>query len=114
MKKFIITLGVGVVLFTGCAQMYNSNEVELNDVNVMHTYETGIVIDVKKVVIKDNRNGTMIGAITGTVLGSLFGKGKGSVLATLVGGLSGAYAGHQLDKANGKELFIKLDNLINM
>ena len=110
MKKFIISLGLGAILFTGCTQMYNSNEVALNDVNVMYTYKTGVVTDVKKVIIKDDGSGVMTGAITGTVLGSLFGNGKGNVLTTLLGGLGGAYAGYELDKANGEELYIKLDD----
>ena len=110
MKKFIMSLGLGAILFTGCTQMYNSNEVALNDVNVMYSYETGVVTDVKKVIIKDDGSGVMTGAITGTVLGSLFGNGKGNVLTTLLGGLGGAYAGYELDKANGEELYIKLDD----
>ena len=44
------------------------------------------------------------------VVGSLFGKGKGNTLTTLLGGLGGAYAGYQLDKANGEELYIRLDS----
>jgi len=110
MKKLMISLGFSALLFTGCTQMYNSNEVALNDVNVIYSYETGVVTNVKKVIIKDDGSGVMTGAVVGTVLGSLFGKGKGSTLAALVGGLSGAYAGHQLNKANGKELYIKLDD----
>ena len=110
MKKFLFTLGIVGLLFTGCTQMYNSNEVSLNDVNQMYSYKTGVVTSVKKVIIKDDGSGTVTGAITGTVLGSLFGNGKGNVLTTLLGGLSGAYAGYQLDKANGEELYIKLDD----
>ena len=110
MKRFIMSLGLGVMLFTGCTQMYNSNEVALNDVNVMYSYETGIVTDVKKVIIKDDGSGVMTGAMTGTVFGGLFGNGKGSILTTLLGGLSGAYAGCELDKANGEELYIKLND----
>ena len=82
----------------------------LNDVNVMYSYETGIVTDVKKVIIKDDGSGEMTGAMTGTVFGGLFGNGKGSILTTLLGGLSGAYAGYVLDKANGEELYIKLND----
>jgi outer membrane lipoprotein SlyB len=110
MKKTLMALGLGAVLFTGCTQMYNSNEVALNDVNVMYTYKTGVVTGVKKVIIKDNGTGVMTGAITGTVLGSLLGNGKGNVLTTLIGGLGGAYAGYEADKANGEELYIKLDS----
>ncbi len=101
---------MGVLFFTGCTQMYNSNEVALNDVNVVYTYKTGTVEGVKKVVIKDDGSGVMTGAVTGTVLGGLFGNGKGNVLTTLIGGLTGAYAGYEADKANGEELYIKLDD----
>jgi len=90
--------------------MYNSNEVSVNNLNVVYSYKTGVVESVKRVVIKDNGNGAMGSMMVGTVLGSLFGKGKGNVLGTLVGGLTGAYAGYELDKANGEELFIRLDS----
>lgn len=110
MKKLITALGLGVLLFTGCTQMYNSNEVALSDVNVMYTYKTGTVQRVKKVIIKDDGSGVVTGAVAGTVIGSLFGNGKGNVLTTLLGGLAGAYAGYEADKANGEELYIKLDD----
>jgi outer membrane lipoprotein SlyB len=110
MKKFIMALGFSAVLFTGCTQLYNSNEVALSDVNVIYTYKTGVVESVKKVIIKDDGSGVMTGAVAGTVLGSLFGKGKGNVLTTLLGGVSGAYIGYEADKANGEELYIKLDD----
>ena len=110
MKKFIFSLGVIALIFSGCTQMYNSNEVSLANTNEVLTYQTGTVEDVKKVIIKDNGTGVMIGAMSGTVLGSMVGKGKGNVLSTLIGGLTGALAGYELDKANGEEIFIKLDN----
>ena len=110
-KKLLAAVGLGaILLFGGCTQMYNSNEVSLANTNQMLSYETGTVTDVRMVVIKDDGSGTMIGAITGTVLGSLLGNGKGNVLTTLGGGLAGAYAGTELDKANAEELYIKLDN----
>ena len=110
MRKIILAIGLGGLLFTGCTQMYNSNEVALSDVNVMYTYKTGKVESVKKVIIKDDGSGVMTGAVAGTVLGSLFGNGKGNLLTTLIGGLTGAYVGYQADKANGEELYIRLDD----
>jgi len=106
-KIFLIAL---TFILSGCSQLYNSNEVSINNTDEVLTYQTGIVQGVKKVIIKDNGSGTMIGAMSGTVLGSLFGNGKGNVLSTLIGGLTGALAGEEMDKANGEELFIKLDN----
>jgi len=110
MKRLLFSLSVCALIFSGCTQMYNSNEIAMNDVNVMYSYKTGVVESIKKVIIKDNGSGMMAGALTGAVLGSLFGKGKGNTVTTLLGGLGGAYAGYQADKANGEELYIRLDD----
>ena len=110
MRKFLLSIGIIGIIFSGCTKMYNSNEVSLHDVNRIYNYKSGVVTKVRGVVIRDDGSGAMIGAITGTVLGSLVGKGKGNVLATLAGGVSGFYVGNELGKANGKELYIKLDD----
>ena len=110
MKKLLFSFGIVAIIFSGCAKMYNSNEVSLRDVNKIYTYKSGVVTEVREVVIKDDGSGTMIGAVAGVVLGGLVGKGKGNVLATLVGGLTGVYAGNELSKANGKELYIELND----
>ena len=110
MKKLLFLFGIIAIIFSGCAKMHNSNEVSLSDVNRIYTYKNGVVIKTKEVVIKDDGSGTMIGAVTGTVLGSLVGEGKGNVLATLIGGLTGFYVGNKLGIANGKELYIRLDD----
>ena len=110
MKKLGFILFLGALMFSGCTRLYNSNEVDLYNTNEVLTYKMGVVEDVKKVIIKDDGSGVMVGLSAGTVLGSMFGKGKGNILSTLIGGLSGALAGYELDKANGEELFIKLDD----
>jgi len=108
--KLLAAGSVFLFILSGCTQMYNSNEVSLADTNEVLTYKTGVVEDIKYVTLKDDGSGTMIGAMTGVVLGSLFGKGKGNTITTLLGGLGGAYVGTELDKANGEELFIRLDD----
>lgn len=110
MKKVLLLVGIIAIIFSGCTKMYNSNEVSLSNVNKIYTYKSGVVTKVKGVVIKDDGSGSMIGAVTGVVLGSLIGEGKGNALATLAGGLSGFYVGKELGKANGKELYVKLDD----
>ena len=109
MKAKIFLIAAAFIL-TGCSQLYNSNEVSINNTDEVLTYQTGTVESTKKVIIKDDGSGTMIGAYSGTVLGSMLGNGKGNILSTLIGGLTGAFAGYEADKANGEELFIKLDN----
>jgi len=110
--KILLFAGMSsaMLLLSGCTRMYNSNEVSLANTNQILTYETGTVTDIKMVIIKDDGSGTMVGAYSGAILGSLFGGGRGNILSTLIGGLTGAYAGNKLDKANAQELFIKLDN----
>lgn len=110
MKKVLLLVGIIAIIFSGCTKMYNSNEVSLSNLNKIYTYKNGVVTKVRGVVIRDDGSGTMIGAATGVVLGSLIGEGKGNALATLAGGLSGFYVGKELGKANGKELYIKLDD----
>jgi outer membrane lipoprotein SlyB len=109
MKK-IIFAALALFLFSGCTKMYNSNKVDVYNTNRIYTYEKGIVTDVRYVTIRDDGSGTMLGALVGTVLGSMFGRGKGNALTTLVGGLSGAYVGNNIDKANGEELYIHLND----
>jgi len=110
MKKVLLLVGIIAIVFSGCAKLYNSNEVSLSNLNKIYTYKNGVVTKVRGVVIRDDGSGTMIGAATGVVLGSLIGKGKGNALAKLAGGLSGFYVGQELGKANGKELYVKLDD----
>jgi len=107
MKFFKIFIFVTAIVLSGCAQR-GAIEVGPNATNYIMNFETGKVIAIRPVVIKDNGTGTFIGAITGAVLGSMIGRGNGTTLATLAGGLGGAYAGNQLGKANAQELTIKL------
>jgi len=107
-KKIYISLTVFLML-SGCAA---TNEPEYNGATYQEikTYEIGTVESVRHVVVSDNGTGTFVGALVGTVLGSTMGEGNGNVLATLAGGLGGAYAGSQVNKANAQELSVKLDN----
>ena len=108
MKKILFVLLTGL-LFVGCATR-GVNEVDSSAVNYELNYQVGTIESIKPVVIKDNGTGTFIGAISGLVLGSMIGEGRGSTLATLAGGLGGAYAGNQLNKANALELSVLLDD----
>jgi len=110
MKKFLAASSTVVALMlSGCAT--NSGpEYDGNSYQEIKSYEVGRVESVRPVVISDNGTGTFVGAIVGSVLGSLVGEGRGSVLATLAGGLGGAYAGNQVNKANASELSVRLDD----
>ena len=110
MKKIILlSVTAATLIFSGCA---TTNGPEYNGATYQEikTYEIGTVESIRHVVISDNGTGTFVGALVGTVLGSITGGGRGNVLATLAGGLGGAYAGSQVNKANAEELSVKLDN----
>ncbi|WP_297440335.1 glycine zipper 2TM domain-containing protein [Sulfurimonas sp.] len=98
-----------VLYFSGCASR-GVTEVDANALNYELNYEIGTIEYMKPVVVKDNGNGTFIGAISGVVLGSMVGRGNGNALATLVGGLGGAYVGNEINKANALELGVVLDS----
>ncbi len=108
MKIFRILILAMLIAFSGCAQK-GAIEVDSAATNYIMHFETGKITAIRLVVIKDNGAGTFIGAITGAILGSMIGRGNGSTLASLAGGLGGAYAGHQLAKTNAQELTIRLD-----
>jgi len=110
MKKVLVASSLtAMLILTGCATN-GGPEYSGDSYQQIKTYEIGTVQSIRPVVISDNGTGTFIGAIVGTVLGSMVGQGRGSTLATLAGGLGGAYAGNQVGKANASELSVKLDD----
>jgi outer membrane lipoprotein SlyB len=98
-----------MISLAGCAQS-GVSEVDANAARYEMISQSGVITDVRAVVVKDEGSGGFIGAIVGSVLGSTMGSGKGSVLTTLGGGLIGAYAGNEIAKSNAQELFVALDN----
>lgn len=109
MKKISSLFLIAVILLTGCATQ-GVSEVNPEATGYLMRSESGIIESIKPVVIKDTGTGSFLGAITGAVLGSTIGRGRGNTLATLGGGLLGAYAGNQVGKANAQELDVDLDS----
>ena len=110
MKKFLNILVYGVILlFSGCARQGLQEVSPSATTKVLH-YESGLIVSIKPVAIKDNGTGTFIGGLVGAVLGSTVGRGRGSTLASLAGGLGGAYVGNEIGKANAQELTVQLDD----
>ncbi|BCD60212.1 MULTISPECIES: glycine zipper 2TM domain-containing protein [unclassified Nitratiruptor] len=112
MKRSIALIVSLVIMFvlSGCVQRPYAQEVSPTATHYVMKVQRGTIESIRPVVIKDNGTGAFLGAITGAVLGSMIGKGKGKTLATLGGGLAGAYVGSELAKANAQELTILLDN----
>ena len=110
-KSFLSAVILGSALMLGgCANTMVAPTISQSDAERVLSYQTGTVTSVRGVIVKDNGTGTLLGAVTGAVLGHMVGGGKGKKLATLGGGLLGAYAGSQAGAANAQELSVKLDN----
>jgi outer membrane lipoprotein SlyB len=80
--------------------------------NQVMTYETGTIRSVRAVAVQsqtDSAVGTLLGAAAGAALGHMVGSGHGKDLATIGGGLAGAYVGNQVSRANASELTIRTD-----
>jgi outer membrane lipoprotein SlyB len=111
MKKIMLSVASAMVLMLGgCAQTGGIPEVEAQSTKYVMSSQSGVVTDVRAVVVKDEGGGGFLGAVTGGVVGSTMGGGRGSVLTTLAGGLIGMYVGNELGKSNAQELTVTLDS----
>lgn len=112
MKKSIVSVIVaaliGAGMMSGCARN-DVPEYEGSSYDEIKRFEIGTVLSIRPVVVKDEGLGSMIGTITGVVLGSFIGGGRASALGTLGGGLAGAYVGSEAGRANAQELTVELD-----
>ena len=109
MKLILPIVFSSMMMLSGCAQS-GVPEVDANAARYVLTSQSGVITDVRAVVVKDEGGGGLLGAVVGGVLGSTMGGGKGSVLTTLGGGLVGMYAGNELAKSNAQELSVTLDD----
>lgn len=109
MKAILAMVFSSMIMLSGCAQS-GVPELDANAARYVLTSQSGVVTDVRAVVVKDEGGGGLLGAVVGGVLGSTVGSGKGSVLAALGGGLVGMYAGSELAKANAQQLSVTLDD----
>jgi len=113
MKKAlaISAVAAGLIGLSGCAP-YGAPVVGEESVNQVMRYETGTIRSVRYVAVQsstDSAVGSLLGAATGAALGHMIGKGHGKELATIGGGLMGAYVGNQVTRANASELTIRTD-----
>jgi outer membrane lipoprotein SlyB len=106
----LIYLSIAAMLSLGGCATNAGAEYSGKDYNQIKRYDTGRVIEARPVVISDSGTGTFLGGLIGVVVGSTMGHNAGKTLATLGGGLVGAYAGSEIAKANAMELTVELDN----
>jgi outer membrane lipoprotein SlyB len=109
MKNYLAAISVGIMLILGGCAASGVPVLEADASKYILTAESGLITDVKAVVLKDSGGGGAIGGISGAVIGSTMGGGRGSALTMLAGGLVGLYAGSEIGKSNAQELSVSLD-----
>ena len=102
------------LFLTGCT---SGPTVPRNHVNVLRNIQTGVVMDVRPVVIEGESSyiGTGAGGATGAIAaGSQIGGGTGAALAGVAGGTLGAIAGREVEemltRQDGFEITVQLDS----
>lgn len=127
-KRFPVTLSArlvvgafalsAVVLVSGCAKpsasanVYNYNQTQRDQI-----VRNGTVINVRPITIQSDQTsggGAIAGGAVGGVAGSAIGGGTGRTLAIIGGAILGALAGNaiedKIDKKDGLEISVRLDN----
>src|SRR5690606_28394925 len=105
-------------ILAGCAHRSASSSVySYGQAQREQIVRLGTVEGVRPITIQNERSsgaGALAGGALGGVAGSSIGGGRGQILAAIGGGLLGAMAGdaveHQMGKANGVEITVRLDN----
>lgn len=97
-----------MVGFGGCAT--GSGYYTQQNVGEIQTVYHGTVVAERVVEIRDEGTGTVLGALTGGILGNQVGKGSGKTAATIGGAVVGGALGHEVAKSTGQELTISLEN----
>jgi outer membrane lipoprotein SlyB len=107
-----------VALISGCAKpsasanVYNYNQTQRDQI-----VRNGTVINVRPITIQSEQSsgaGAIAGGAVGGVAGSAVGGGTGRTLAIIGGAILGALAGNaiedKMDKKDGLEISVRLDN----
>ena len=106
MIKNIIAAVILSLMVTGCVGAGYT----VSDSNSYSVLKEGRIINVRRVLLKDNGLGTIGGALIGGLLGNRIGSGTGNKLATASGAILGGVAGNQINQKEGSEIKIRLND----
>lgn len=107
------------LLISGCAPKLGGHDYNVKGVGEVSKTLKGVIIGARSVMINAHNNsqmgaGAAIGGISGALLGSQIGGGRGQILTGVLGGLLGGGAGHlaegHLQNQEGMEYQVQLHN----
>ncbi|MDF1875100.1 glycine zipper 2TM domain-containing protein [Sulfurimonas sp. SAG-AH-194-I05] len=108
MIKNVLVVGTVAILFlSGCATN-TGPEYDGTSYRQIKSVMTGVIVSSRGVVVKDSGSGKVVGGLIGAILGSTMGRGVGTTLASLGGGVAGAYTGNEIGKSDANELVVEL------
>lgn len=112
----LLSLLAAALITTGCANSLSGGAYSRPQARQAQEVQMGVVESVRQVTIEGTESGigTVSGAAIGGIAGSEIGDGKGQTIATILGAVGGAVAGHAIEQnvttKPGLEITVKLDS----
>lgn len=112
----LLSLLATALITTGCANSLSGGAYSRPQARQAQEVQMGVVESVRQVTIEGTESGigTVSGAAIGGIAGSEIGGGKGQTIATILGAVGGAVAGHAIEQnvttKPGLEITVKLDS----
>lgn len=112
----LLSLLAAALITTGCANSLSGGAYSRPQARQAQEVQMGVVESVRQVTIEGTESGigTVSGAAIGGIAGSEIGGGKGQTIATILGAVGGAVAGHAIEQnvttKPGLEITVKLDS----
>lgn len=108
----------GVALLSGCANKSASSGVySYGQAQREQVVRVGTITNIRSIVIQSDQSsgaGVLAGGAVGGIAGSAIGGGRGSAIAAVLGAVAGGVLGNQIekqvDKTDGYEVTVRLDN----
>ena len=120
MKNFLVASAIisSALLSTGCAPKLGGNDYSVRGAGEISQTQKGVIVAARPVMINAQDGsqpgaGSVIGGLSGAVLGSQIGGGRAGLVTGVLGGLAGAGAGHliqgKVTEQEGVEYQVQLD-----
>jgi len=111
MKTLLMTTVTAATLLlgSGCAPRA-ANEYGGVGYDRIKEASSGVVVDHRDVVVRDDGSGQFLGTLIGAVIGSTLGGGRGRPMTLFGGAIVGGVIGSEAGRANAEELTVQLDD----
>ncbi len=107
-KVLIMTLSAASIMLSACTPKLGGDDYSTSGAGEISQTFKGTIIAMRPVAINNNPNGSLgagavIGGLSGALLGSTIGGGKGRLVTGVLGGLAGGGAGQLIENKMGEQ-----------